>query len=51
MDIVTSLYERKKSGIVSITVTAVRKREGLKEENSAQVIRCEWKIVCFGRSE
>ena len=51
MDIVASLYGRKTSGMVSITVTAVRKGEGLKEENSAQVTSCEWKTVCFGRGE
>jgi len=51
MDIVASLYGRKTSEIVSITVVAVRKRKCLKEEDSAQVISCEWKIVCFDRGE
>jgi hypothetical protein len=44
MDIVSSLYGRKISEIVSIIVLAVLKRGGLKEDNSAEVI-----ISCDGR--
>jgi hypothetical protein len=51
MDI-SSLYGRKISEIVSITVIQCEKREAVKEENSAEdIVSCVWKTVCFGRGE